>query len=331
MKNFAYAEPHTEAEVLEFLSEQAGEAEIIAGGTDLVGLMKKMIVTPDRVVNVMEVPSMKQIESLPDGGVKIGAAVTLDDVLASSLLTQYPAVQQAISSLGSIQLQSQGTIGGDLCARPRCWYFRAGNGLLAEAGAMVTQGDNRHHAIFGNDGPAKFVSSSRLAPALIVHGAQVRIVGPNADDETTIALADFFHTPRHEGERETILKRNQFISHIILPANDGWTSRTYEVKHGACPHYPLVAAAAALKFRGDVVHQVRITLGQVAPQPWVSETAAHAMEGIPVSETTAEAAGNAAIQAATPLKDNEYKVQLAKVSVQRAILRAAGLPTGGLD
>ena len=331
MKAFAYAEPKSESEVLDFLSDAPGEVEIMAGGTDLTGLMKKMIVTPDRVVNIMEVPSLKQIEALPEGGVAIGAAVTLDDVLASPLLLQYPAVQQAISSLGSIQLQSQGTIGGDLCARPRCWYFRSGRGLLGQAGELAAEGDNRHHAIFDNDGPARFVSSSRLAPALIAHQARVRIVGPSPEDEALVELADFFRTPRHEAERETILQRNQFISHIILPANNGWTSAVYEVKHGAGPDYPLVAAAAALEMKGDVVQQAHVVLGQVAPTPWISITAAHAIEGMPVDEATAKAAGIAAIQAATPLKDNEYKIQLAKASVQRAILRAAGLPTGGFE
>ena len=331
MKAFAYAEPKSEAEVLDFLSGQPGEAEIIAGGTDLVGLMKKMIITPDRVVNIMEVPALKQIAALPEGGVKIGAAVTLDVVQASPLLAQYPAVQQAIASINSMQLQSQGTIGGDLCQRPRCWYFRSGKGLLAEAGKMVLEGDHRHHAIFGNDGPAKFISTSRLAPALIAHGAQVRVVGPAVEDETCVDLASFFRTPRHEGERETILGRDQFISHILLPANNGWTSAVYEVKHGAGPDFPLVAAAAGLKIQGGVVERARVTLGQVAPLPWASEAAAHAIEGMPVNETTAEVAGTAAVQAATPLKDNVYKVQMAKVSVQRAILRAAGLPTGGLD
>ena len=331
MKAFAYAEPKTEAEVLEFLSPESGEAEILAGGTDLIGLMKKMIITPDRVVNIMEVSSLKKISALPDGGVSIGAAATLDDVQASPLLAQYPAVKQAITSLGSIQLQSQGTIGGDLCQRPRCWYFRNGKGLLAGSGKMVLEGDNRHHAILGNGGPAKFVSTSRIAPALIAHQAQVRIVGPDGDEETLVDLADFFHTPRHEGERETILRRNQFVSHILLPPNQGWTTAIYEVKHGVGPDFPLAAAAAGLKIRGGIVEEARVVLGQVAPTPWISEVAAHALEGLPVNETTAEAAGVAAIQAATPLKDNAYKVQLAKVSVQRAILRAAGLPTGGMD
>jgi xanthine dehydrogenase YagS FAD-binding subunit len=331
MKAFAYAQPSTEAEVLQFLSDQPGEAEIIAGGTDLVGLMKKMIITPERVVNIMEVPSLKRIDALPDGGVRIGAAVTLDDVNDSALLAQYPAVKQAITSLGSIQLQCQGTIGGDLCQRPRCWYFRSGNGTLAQSGKLVVEGDNRNHAIFGNDGPAKFVSGTRLGPALIAHQAKVRVLGPSADDEALVGLASFFQSPRHEGERETILRRDQFVSHILLPPNSGWTSAIYEVKHGVGPDYPLAAAAAALQLRGGVVEQARIILGQVAPTPWMSDAACHAIEGMPVNATTAEVAGRAAIEFATPLKDNAYKVQLAKTAVQRAVLRAAGLPTGGMD
>ncbi len=197
---------------------------------------------------------------------------------------------------------------------------------------MVLEGDSRNHAIFGNDGPAKFVSGTRVGPALIAHGAKVRIVGPEAENETSVDLQSFFRTPRHEGERETILKRNQFISHIVLPANNGWTSGIYEVKHGAGPDYPLAAAAAAVRLRsGGVVEEARIVLGQVAPIPWIAEAAAHVLEGRTVNEQTTSEAAEVAIAAATPLKDNQYKVQLAKTSVKRAILRAAGLPTGGLE
>jgi xanthine dehydrogenase YagS FAD-binding subunit len=331
MKSFAYAEPKTENEVLEFLASDFGEAEILAGGTDLIGLMKKMIVTPERVVNLIEVPSLKRIESTPDGGVRIGAAVTLDDVLTSPLVTPYPAVKQAISSFGSMQLTCQGTIGGDLCQRPRCWYFRSGNGLLARAGEMVANGDNRYHAIFGNDGPAKFVSGTRLGPALIAHGAQVRIVGPAADEEQLVDLAVFFRSPRHEGERETILRPNQFVAHVVLPPQRGWTSGIYEARQSAGPDYPLAAAAAGLRIVAGRVQEARIVLGQVAPTPWVSEVAAHVLEGHVVSDASAQAAGEAAITQATPLRDNEYKVQLAQACVKRAILCAAGLPTGGFE
>jgi xanthine dehydrogenase YagS FAD-binding subunit len=257
--------------------------------------------------------------------------VTLDAILDSPLLAQYPAVQQAVSSFGSMQLACQGTIGGDLCQRPRCWYFRAGNGLLAHAGQMVEEGDSRYHAIFGNDGPAKFVSGTRVGPALIAHGAKVRIVGPEGDAEQFVALDAFFRTPRHEGERETILRPNQLLTHILLPPNNGWTSGIYEVRASEGPDYPLAAAAAGLRISGGVVRVARVVLGQVAPTPWCSEAAAHAIEGHIVDERTAEIAGEAAILAARPLKDNAYKVQLAKTSVKRAILQAAGLPTGGFE
>jgi len=329
MKNFEYAAPRTEVEVVELLSEQPGRSEILAGGTDLVGLMKKTIVTPRRVVNVMEVPSLRQIEPEPDGGVRIGASVTLDVLMDHPLVEPYSAVRQAIAGISSMQLQCQGTIGGELCQRPQCWFFRSGHGLLADGGKLAQAGDNRFHAIVGNTGPAKFVSASRLAPALIALGAQVRIVGPNEDSEALLPLAQLYRTPRHEGQRETILGPRQFVSHVILPAAT-MTSGTYEVRHGEGPDYPLAAAASALVLdAGRIVREAHVVMGQVAPVPWVSAEAARYLVGKFVDHSVAEAAGKAAVAQATPLAHNGYKVQLAKVAVKRSILLAAGLETGG--
>ena len=329
MKAFEYAAPRSEAEVLSMLSDEPGKTEVLAGGTDLVGLMKKMIVTPDRVVNIMEVPSIRGIDPQSDGGVVLGAAVTLDDLLESSYLEDYPAVIGAIRGINSMQLQAQGTLGGELCQRPRCWFFRNGQSLLGEASQMATEGDNRFHAIFGNSGPAKFVCSSRIAPALIALGAQVRIVGPAEDEEKLVPVAEFFRTPRHDQQRETVLLPNQLLTHIVLPPAEGVGNATYEVRHGEGPDYPLAAAAAALAIEGGRVAQAKIVLGQVAPTPWVSTEAAWAIMGQEVSVETAEAAGEAAVAVAQPLSNNHYKVQLAKVAVKRAILLAAGLETGG--
>src|SRR5436190_11789923 len=150
MKSFAYASPTTEGEALSLLSEP-GEIEILAGGTDLVGLMKKMIITPDLVVNIRDIPSLRTIEQLDDGAIAIGAAVTLDELLAHPYLDPYPAIGQAIQGISSMQLQCQGTIGGEVLQRPQCWYFRGGQGLLAGGGSAVEEGDSRYHAIFGND------------------------------------------------------------------------------------------------------------------------------------------------------------------------------------
>ncbi|MEQ8787628.1 MAG: FAD binding domain-containing protein [Pirellulaceae bacterium] len=328
MKNFEYAAPRTESEAVALLSDQPGHTEILAGGTDLVGLMKKMVVQPERVVYIGGVPSMKGVAPTADGGVRIGAGTTLDEVLDSPYVQAYPGITQAIRGINSMQLQCQGTFGGDICQRARCWFFRNGHGLLADGGRIAADGAGELHAIFGNRGSARFVNGSRIAPALIALGAEARVIGPAEGEEHLIPLDAFFRTPRHERERETVLEPNQLLTHVVLPPASGH-SGAYEVRHGEGPDYPLAASAASLDIRGGVVRDARVVLGQVAPIPWVSQAAADAIRGLAVSEATAEAAGDAAVADATPLSQNEYKVQLAKVAVKRAILLAAGLETGG--
>ncbi len=328
MKAFAYAAPREEAEVVRLLGSHWGETEILAGGTDLIGLMKQMVLTPERVVNIKEVRGLSGI-SADSEGVVIGAVTRLDEVLEHPALEAYPAVRQAIAGINSLQLQSQGTFAGELCQRPRCWYFRGGNGLLADGGRLVEQGDHRYHAIFGNRGPAKFVSASRIAPALIALGARVRVLGPAPEDETVFPVELLYQTPSEPGERELSLEPNQLVTHVLLPPAERWQNATYEVRHGAGPDFPLAAAAAALRLDGNCVSQARIVLGQVAPIPWLSAEAAQSLVGWPVTPETARAAGEAAVARATPLAGNAYKVQLARVAVERAILSAAGLETGG--
>jgi xanthine dehydrogenase YagS FAD-binding subunit len=328
MKAFEYAAPRSEQEVLDLLSPQRGDAEVLAGGTDLVGLMKKMIVAPNRVVSLRAVDSLRSIDA-DSQGVRIGAMATLEDVLDHPVSADYPALRQAIEAIHSLQLQAQGTLGGELCQRPRCWYFREGQGLLARGGKAALEGDNRYHAIFGNSGPAKFVCPSRLAPALIALAANVRIIGPGPADETVMPLEYLFRTPKDESQREHSLEPNQIVSHILLGAPEGRRSASYEVQHGCGPDYPLVAAAAALAMRGTQVSEARIVLGQVAPVPWISHEAAERIVGQRLTRQTAEAAADAAVAVASPLEHNQYKVQLARVAVKRALLLAAGLETGG--
>lgn len=329
MKAFEYASPRHEEEVVGLLSPEWGRSEILAGGTDLIGLMKRMIVTPDRVVNIRDVPTLSGIE-VDSTGATIGVTTSLEEILDDERLDAYPAVKQAIRGISSQQLQSQGTLGGELCQRPRCWYFRNGHGLLAARGRLVAGGDNRYHAIFGNAGPAKFVCPSRLAPALIALGARLRIIGPGETEENYVALESFYRTPRDEHQRENVLLPNQLVAHVLIPAADGWANATYEVRQGAGPDYPLAAAACAVRASRGVVQEARIVLGQAAPTPWVSPEAAEALVGRPLDADTARAAASAAIRPATPLSGNRYKVQLARVAVERALLLAAGRDPGGL-
>jgi xanthine dehydrogenase YagS FAD-binding subunit len=334
MKAFEYAAPRRETEVCELLASADGAAEIIAGGTDVVGLMKKMLVTPSRVVNIKEVASLGGI-SADSTGVTIGATTTLDELLESPHLDAFPAVKQVIRNISSPQLQQQGTLGGELCQRPRCWYYRNGYGLL-EAAGLIERGENRYHAIFGNEGLAKFVAPSRLAPALIALGAQLRIVGNGS--EARIPVEALYRTPQVSAERELVLDPDQLVTHVHVPFGAGpmkagpkgkLANASYEVRHGEGPDYPLVACSAALEITGGVVTNAQIVLGQVAPTPWISAPAAEALLGKPVNAATAREAGEAAVAWATPLSDNGYKVHLAKVAVERAIRLAAGLPSGG--
>src|SRR5438067_1908075 len=217
MKNFEYASPTTEAELIEHLRDWPGETEIIAGGTDLVGLMQKMVITPKRVVNLLDVPNFRDVEELDRGVISIGATVTLDIVQVHPYLNPYAALRHAIDGIASMQIQCQGTLGGELLQRPQCWFFRDNRGLLAGGGKLPEQGDNRFHAIFGNHGPAKFVSASRLAPALVTLGGQARVIGPEEKDEQIVPVEKLFRVPRHEGERENTLGPQQIVTHIPLP------------------------------------------------------------------------------------------------------------------
>ncbi len=329
MKNFAYAAPRTESDLLDVLQQSDGATQFLAGGTDLVGLMKSMVERPDLVINIMDMQSLRGVEPDVDGGVVIGAATTLDEVAESPHLAMFPSIQQVIDGIDSMQLRAQGTFGGELCRRPRCWYFRNGHGLLANQGRTVQQGDHRYHAIMGNQGPAQFVSASRLAPTLIALNAAVRVVGPGLEAGSWLPLVNLYRAPRHDGQRELTLAPGQLLTHVMLPAPQDWLHAAYEVRQGYGPEAPLAAAAAALRHNGGVVQEARIVMGQVAPTPWLAAAAARSLEGMIVDVAAAERAGEIAVADATPLEGNVYKISLARVAVKRAILRAAGLETGG--
>ncbi len=321
MQAFEYATPATKQQAVEALGASWGETEVLAGGTDLLSLMKEFLSTPKRVVDIKGVRELNGIAAKA-GGLRIGALVTLEQLASNaSVKQQYPALAQAALGVTSPQIRARGTVGGDICQRPRCWYYRAGFGLLAEDGGkqLVPDGENRYHAIFGG-GPAYFVSASSLGPALAALGAKVNIFGPQGARD--VAVADFFVAPKSSAERENVLKPNEIVTEIVLPAAGG-RSATYEVRQKTALDWPLVAAAVMLKLEGRTVRSSRIVLGHVAPTPWPAAAAEEALNGKTVSEEVAAQAGEAAVRGAQPLSGNRYKVQLARTAVKRAILQAA--------
>jgi xanthine dehydrogenase YagS FAD-binding subunit len=325
MRAFEYASPTTTEQAVSLLGTAWGQAEVLAGGTDLLSLMKDDVIHPKRVVNIKSIKEMDGIKSGAEG-LRIGALTALGDIADNAdVIKNYAALADALNEAASPQIRNMATLGGNLSQRPRCWYFRGGFGLLPkdESGKdLVTEGDNRYHAILGNAGAAKFISPSTVAPALIAYGARIRIVGPKGARE--IALEKYYVIPKTENEREHDLKPNEIISEVLLPPVAGVKAAHYEIRQKHAFDWPLAVTAVALKMNGSTVQSARVVMGCVAPVPWISPEAEQVLQGKTISGDNAKAAAEAALQNAKPLSRNAYKVQLAGVSVQRAILKAAG-------
>lgn len=332
MNRFEYASAKSTQQAIGLLSNRWGETEIIAGGTDLLSLMKDDVVAPKRVVNIKDIAELQGISYDAGRGLRIGALTRLVDIAESPVVKQhFPNLADDVSDAASPQIRNMATIGGNLCQRPRCWYFRNGLGLLGQQDgkSLVTEGDNRYHAILGNEGPAYFVSPSTIAPMLIALGAKVRIAGQGGPRE--IALENFYRIPKSQDEREHDLKPNEIITDVIVPPMPaGAKVGNYEVRQKQAFDWPFATAVALLQMSGSTVQSARIVMGAVAPVPWISQEAAQAISGKPVNQQTASAAAAASVAKARPLSQNGFKVKLAGVAVKRAILAAAGLPVPDL-
>lgn len=323
MQAFAYASPSSLNEAVGLLDAQWGKTAILAGGTDLLSLIKDGGDDSMRLVNIKKIAELRRVGG-ENSATQIGSLVTFDEFLTHSALPKrFPALAMAAEGVSSPQMRNMGTIGGDLLQRPRCWYYRGGYGLLAmnNGKSLVPGGDNRYHAIFGNDGPAYFVSPSSLAPALVALGAKVTLHGSSGRRE--IPVEELFVIPKAESQREHSLRPNEILTEISIPAGaEQWRSATYEVREKIALDWPLATASVALKMDGGTIREARVVLGHVAPTPWRSRAAEQALEGKSLDESTAAAAGEAATQGAKPLSDNSYKVQLVRVAVKRALLQA---------
>jgi xanthine dehydrogenase YagS FAD-binding subunit len=324
MRAFDYVSPATMEQAVSLLGATGADAEILAGGTDLLSLMKDEVVAPRRLVNIKGIGELRGIRVDPRTGLRLGALVTFQEIADDAALGKsYPALAAAVSGVTSPQVRSLGTVGGDLCQRPRCWYYRSGFGLLgqdASGRSLPLEGDNRYHAILGNQGPAYFVSPSSLAPALIALGATVRVSGPQGARE--MPVEKFFLTPGSANEREHDLKSNEILVEVRVPAPKG-ASATYEVREREALDWPLATASVVLESSGGKVRRARVVLGHVAPTPWPSAEAEATLVGRAVTEEVAAAAGEAALKGARALSGNAYKIPLARVAVKRAVLEAA--------
>lgn len=333
MKNFTYYRPSTAEAAVALLASEWGPTELLGGGTDLLDLQKEYVAQPDKVVSVRDIKGLSgiSVQEKQPAIVSIGAGTTLGEIAEHAELRKlFPALTEAAGQVGGPQIRHMGTLGGNLCQRNRCWYFRDEHvNCLLKGGdkCFALDGENRYHAVFTQGHKCVIVHPSTLAPVLVALNATAQVLGPKG--ERTVKLAEFFRAPNTVNEREHVLAPNELVLSVFIPGHDFNKKGTaknasYEVRHKQSYDWPCVQAAVAYIDDGGKATDVRIVLGHVAPTPVVAAAAAKALEGKAVTEETAAAAGKAAAEGAKPLSQTGYKVQLIAVAVKRALLTAAG-------
>jgi xanthine dehydrogenase YagS FAD-binding subunit len=303
----------------------AGEpnATFLAGGTNLVDLMKLGVTAPDVLVDVRRLTS-DRIEELPDGGVRVGAAVPNSDLAADrTIRSRFPVLSQALLSGASGQLRNLATTGGNLVQRTRCAYFydttTPCNKREPGSGCSAIGGHHRNHAIFGASEHCVATHPSDMAVAMATLGAVVHVRGPNGGRR--IPIEALHRLPGDEPERDTTLDYGELITAIDLPPLDfSRNSRYRKVRERASYAFALVSVAAALDVEDGTVRDARIALGGVAHKPWRATKAEEALRGEPANEAAFRAAADKELEDAQPLRENAYKVPLARNVITRTLV-----------
>src|SRR5580700_8274665 len=276
MKTFSNVNPRTLEQAVSFV-QQAGKdgqtASLVSGGSDLLALVKDFIVKPDVLVNLKTIQGLDQVTPA-SGGVHIGGLITLDALASHPLIrTEYTVLAEAAEAVATPQIRNVGTLAGNVCQRPWCWYFRNGFPCLKNGGTTCFSvvGENRYHAIFGG-GPSYIVHPSDTAPALVALDAKFRVMGPSG--ERLVPAADFFVLPRENTARENVLAPDEVLASVQIPAPRPGTRSTYHkiLDREAWTH-AVVSAAIVLEMDKDTCRSARIVLGGVAPIPWRVEGA----------------------------------------------------------
>ena len=322
MKPYHYEQARDILGAVAALAEQPN-AKYLAGGTNLVDLMKLEIMTPDVLVDVRRLTS-DRIEETEDGGVRIGAAVTNSDLVADrTIRSRYPVLSQALLSGASGQLRNLATTGGNLLQRTRCVYFydttTPCNKREPGSGCSAIEGHNKDHAILGASEHCVATHPSDMAVAMTALEAFVNVHGP--DGERRIPIEDLHRLPGDEPERDTTLEHGELITAVDLPPLDlAYNSKYRKVRERASYAFALVSVAAALDVEDGVMRDVRLALGGVAHKPWRATKAEEALRGEPAGEENFRAAAEIELEDARPLRENAFKVPLARNVITRTLL-----------
>lgn len=327
MNSFDLHNPTSVREAISLLDVKDGNnrhIRIMAGGQDLLSEMKDRLVEPDAVVNLKHIPGMDRIEYLRGKGLSIGALVKVADIAESQIVRgHFPALAMAAESVASPQIRHAGTMGGNLCQRPRCWYYRNEQIVCLKKGGdrcYAEAGENKYNAILGG-GPSYIVHPSDTATALVALDASVTIAGPKGS--RVVPLVKFFTLPTVNVRRENILAPNEIVTAIHIPDLPIAARSVYlKFREKSSMDWAMAAAAVALHLHDGKVTQARIVLGGVAPIPWRVPKAEAALIAKSPNEATLHSVAEAALEGALALEHNGYKIPLTKTLVRRAITQA---------
>jgi xanthine dehydrogenase YagS FAD-binding subunit len=317
LTNFSYVRPKSLKEAMKQLSSPG--AGLHAGGTDLLGCLRDHVFDIKKLVSISGLKELKGITKTSDGGLRIGALTTITDVAEHPAVNEhYTALAQAAREVASPQLRNQGTMGGNLCQKPRCWYYRGEFNCLRKGGAtcFAVSGESQYHCILGG-GPCFIVHPSDTATALIVFDASVRITGPKGS--RTVPVEMFYVLPRTNVRRETVLELGEIVTEIVLPPSRGPRSSYRKVRARASWDFALAGIALALRFKDGVVADARVALSGAAPVPWRSREIEAAIAGRKLDADVITKAAEAAIKNAQPLKENEYKIALFRGMIEEEL------------
>ncbi|MFQ5722618.1 MAG: FAD binding domain-containing protein [Candidatus Aminicenantales bacterium] len=322
MNNFKMAQPQSIEQVKQLFSEPRNKYFFIAGGTDLLGEIKDEIIFPEVVVDLKSIPELSYIEKDKGGAARIGALTTVAELAENSMIRkEYSGLHQAASAVATPQLRHMGTVGGNLCQRPRCWYYRDPQIKCRKKGGsrcFAIRGKNKYHAIMGG-GICNIVHPSDLAPMLMALEAEILIASPKRDK--VIPLKNFFILPKVNVRRENILAPGEIIKEVKIPAAKSGEKSTYlKLRERGAWDFALVSAAVKALVKDHTFKQVKIVLGGVAPIPWRLKKAESLIQGQKITKDLIKRAVRYALKETRPLSDNAYKKELAEVAVSRAAM-----------
>lgn len=330
MKSFERVQPKSwedAAKLLATAREKKISSEVKGAGTELLDRLKEYNLAPDQVVDLRRLTAHSSIQRKSSGAISIGALVTLSAV-AEGVRADFPALADACEGAATPQIRNAATLAGNLCQRPRCWYFRSSEFQCLKKGGvecLAKSGENEFHAIFGNNTCA-IVHPSAAGVALVALNARIETLATGGG--RTLAAADFFVHPEVEIFAENVLEVGELVVEIHVEKPQALRSAYRKIKHKQAFDWPLADAAVAWREEGGVAKDVRIVIGSAAPVPWRAKAAEALIEGRKIDGALAARAGEAALEGATPLGKNAYKLPMVAAVVRRTLLASAGLPDG---